>query len=228
MVSPRIDQAWLSASQLKQLEGERRWLRSSFSSDLLQPGESGANAPRRWRVQIEGEDPDELFELVSRSERYHAGAALTAIGSVLHDGELGRANVAADYQGGFIATGSSFHLVAGLLWRTLDRYAAYIEQLEHAYRTGFAPTAEGGLTIDGEIALIEFPHAVVDLDALVNNLFSCREPFRLWAVPREISHGQWEANTVDLHVGHALRLELTSRWLRVFLTPGTCGRPSRA
>lgn len=79
------------------------------------------------------------------------------------------------------------------------------------------------MTIEGEVATIEFPHEVGDLDALIANLFTCTEPFRLWAVPRESSPGQWEANAVDLHVGHTLRLKITSRWLRVLLGPDTCG-----
>jgi hypothetical protein len=221
--NPRVDQAWFAGKHLREMEGEHVWVRSSFSSDFLQPQESGANAPRRWRVQIEGENPDELFDLVAQRPRYHAGAALTAVASRLFDEELGTATVAADYQGGFAATGSSFHLVAGLLWRTLDRYEQYVQDLEATYRTGVTATEEMGLAIEGELAFIEFQRPIDDLDALVTNLFSCREPFRLWAVPKEVAPGQWEANAVDLHVGHNLRLELTAHWMRVFLTPETCG-----
>lgn len=219
----RIDQAWLSREQLQAVEGERRWVRSSFSSDTLEPAQSGAAVPRRWRVQVEGENPEGLLELVSRQERYHAGAALTAIGSVLRGPNEGYAEVAADYQGGFVASGTDFHTVAGMLWRTLDRYEKYVHGLEQTYRLDTTVTEEMGMTLDGEVATIEFPHQVEDLDTLVANLFTCKEPFRLWAVPREVSRGQWEANAVDLHVGHSIRLELTSRWIRVLLGPATCG-----
>lgn len=221
--SSLLDQAWFSSQQLQALEGERRWVRSSFNSDVLQPHESGAVVPRRWRVQVEGEKPDELLALVSQQPRYQAGAALTAVGSVLREPGVGSVEVAADYQGGFVASGTDFHLVAGLLWRTLDHYEAYVHALEASYRLGTTATDEMGMTIEGEVATIEFPHEVNDLDTLVANLFTCKEPFRLWAVPREVRDGQWEANAVDLHVGHALRLELTSRWLRVLLDSHTCG-----
>jgi hypothetical protein len=219
----RFDHAWFSSDQLRTMEGERRWIRSSFNSDQLQPNESGAAVPRRWRVQVEGEKPDDLLKLVSQSERYEAGAALTAVGSVLREPGMGHAEVAADYQGGFVASGNDFHLVAGLLWRTLDRYEAYVKGLESTYQLKTGATEELGLTIDGDVAFIEFPREVSDLDALVVNLFTSKEPFRLWAVPSEVLPGQWEANAVDLHVGHPVRLELTSRWLRVLLGPHTCG-----
>jgi hypothetical protein len=221
--SARLDKAWFPRQQLQEMEGDRRWVRSSFSSDVLQPQHKGATVPRRWRIQVEGENPDELLNLVSQQERYRAGAALTAVGSVLEGPSGGYAEVAADYQGGFVASGSDFHLVAGLLWRTLDRYERYVRELESTYRLGVSATEEMGMTLEGEVATIEFPHEVEDLDALVTNLFTCKEPFRLWAVPREVSAGQWEANTVDLHVGHPLCLEITSRWLRVLLGPDTCG-----
>lgn len=221
--SSRLDQAWFSSKQLQELEGERRWIRSSFNSDVLQPKASGQLVPRRWRAQIEGENPNELLELVSRQERYQAGAALTAVGSFLGERDLGSAEVAADYQGAFAASGKDFHLVAGFLWRTLDRYETYIRALESSYRLGITATEELGMTVEGEVATIEFPHEVQDLDALVANLFTCKEPFRLWAVPREVASGQWEANAVDLHVGHEVRLELSSHRLRVLLGPETCG-----
>lgn len=221
--SAQLDHAWFSRDQLQMVEGERRWVRSSFRSDQLQPNDSGAAVPRRWRVQVEGEDPDELLRLVSQNPRYEAGAALTAVGSLLREAGMGRAEVAADYQGGFVASGTDFHLVAGLLWRTLDRYESYVRGLEQSYQLSTTATKEMGLAIDGDVAFVEFPHEVMDLDALVANLFTSKEPFRLWAVPREVTPGQWEANAVDLHVGQPLRLELTSRWLRVLLGPHTCG-----
>jgi hypothetical protein len=221
--SSRLDSAWFSGQQLLNMEGERRWVRSSFDSATLQPRESGATVPRRWRVQVEGENPDELLELVSQTERYRAGAALTAVASTLDTPDGGKVEVAADYQGGFVASGDDFHTVAGVLWRTLDAYEGYIRGLEAAFRLGTTGTEAMGMTVEGDVATIEFPHEVGDLDALANNLFTCREPFRLWAVPREVCDGQWEANAVDLHVGHVLRLEFTSRWLRVMLEPGTCG-----
>lgn len=219
----RLDKAWFSRQQMHELEGERRWVRSSFSSDDLQPGQGGATVPRRWRVQVEGENPNELLDLVSREERYRAGAALTAVGAVLTGAGGGRAEVAADYQGSFVASGNDFHLVAGLLWRTLDRYERYVRELETSFRLGVTATEEMGISLDGEVAMIDFPHEVEDLDALIANLFTCKEPFRLWGVPREVADGQWEANAVDLHVGHPLRLEVTSTWLRVLLDPDTCG-----
>jgi len=227
--SAALDSAWLTAEQLRELEGERRWIKSSFSSDELQPNE--AVVPRRWRVQVEGDAPDDLLAMVSESPKYRASASLTAVASILRDEQLGTARVAADYQGGFVSSGSSFEVVIGLLWRSLDRYEGYVRDLESRFQLksgaieeSSADVSDGvALTFEGDVAQLDFPHRVSDLETFVGNLFNCREPFRLWAVPREVGESQWEANAVDLHVGHTLRLEITPDWMRILLGERTCG-----
>lgn len=220
--TPRLDSAWFSAEHLRQMEGERRWIKSSFAADTLQPNDPGSEVPRRWRARVEGENPEEFLDFLGET-RYTASASLTAVGSVIDDERLGRVEMAADYQGGFVSSGSSFEAATGVIWRSLDRYESYVKGLEDRFRLRMGATEEMGLTFDGDVAHIEFPHGVSDLDSLVANLFTCREPFRLWAVPKEVAPGHWEANAVDLHVGHTLRLEVTPRWMRVLLPERTCG-----
>jgi len=183
-------------------------------------------------VQVEGDTPEELLELVSANEKYRSSASLTAVGAILRDEKLGNAEVAADYQGSFVSHGSSFEVVVGLLWRALDRYETYVLGLEDRFQLRTETVASDtlsndsaalGLKEEGDVAYIEFPHRVADLETFVVNLFNCKEPFRLWAVPREVTSGYWEANAVDLHVGHSLRLEITPDWLRVLLGEHTCG-----
>ena len=221
--NPRVDCAWLGSEQLRNVEGDHRWVKTSFSSTLLEPEGEGTNVPRRLKAQVEIESADEFLKFLSENDSYTAGAVLTAVGTVLREEDLGVASVVADYQGTFLSSGSSFHLVAGMLWRTLDTYEQYVKSLEGAYRLGTQAIDDLGMEIEGDVALVELPREVEDLDGLVGNLFTCREPFRLWAVPQKVSEYQWEANAVDLHVGHPLRLEISPKWIRVMLGPDTCG-----
>lgn len=221
--NPGIDCAWLGSEQLRNVGGDHRWVKTSFSSTLLQPGEEGTDVPKRLKAQVEIESADEFLKFLSESDTYRAGAVLTAIGTVLRGDDLGTATVVADYQGTFLSSGTSFHLVAGMLWRTLDSYEQYVRDFENAFRLGTCAVEDQGMEIHGDVALVELPRQVEDLDALVENLFTCKEPFRLWAAPRKVSEFQWEANAVDLHVGHPLRLEISPEWVRVMLGPDTCG-----
>lgn len=220
---PKMDSAWLGSEQLRRVEGAHRWVKSSFTSDLLKPEEGSAEVPRRLKAQVEIDSADNFLDLLESKPAYKAGAVLTAVGTVLKEEGLGFAKVVADYKGNFISQGGSFHLVAGMLWRTLDRYEAYVRGLESAFQLGTQATEQMGLDISGEVATIELPRVVEDLEELVANLFTSREPFRLWAVPRQVSEFQWEANAVDLHVGHPMRMEISPEWIRVMLGPHTCG-----
>jgi hypothetical protein len=223
LVDARLDGAWMPKDQLDQLEGVRHWIRSSFESDvLLPPNGQGAGGTRRWRVQVEGEDPEELLALASQDERYAAATALSGVGSILHD-RGNETRLVGDYRGAFVASGTSFELVVGALWRTLDRYEQYVKTLEDLHRLRITPVEDIGLCLDGDVAVIDFPREVNDLEYFVTALFNAKEPFRLWAVPREVAADEWEANAVDLHVGETLRLEITPRWLRVLLDQHTCG-----
>jgi hypothetical protein len=63
----------------------------------------------------------------------------------------------------------------------------------------------------------------VDAQLLVEGLFTTKEPFRLWAVPKQIAEEEREANAVDLHVGQPLRLEISPYRVRLLLDEDTCG-----
>ncbi len=135
LTDPRFDTAWLPSDQLGQFEGRRHWVKSSFTSDELLPVTGEAAGPtRRWRVQVEGDAPEELLNLVRTDARFASAASLTAVGSSLAETGIGEASVIADYRGGFVASGTSFELVAGALWRALDRYEGYVRSLEATYQ----------------------------------------------------------------------------------------------
>jgi hypothetical protein len=216
----RVDSAWMPAHLLHEFEGSRTWLRSSFASDHLVP--AAGDPARRWRMQLEGDDPEELLEIVRSNPRYAANASLTAVGSTVVDGGR-RAQLATDFQGRVSSQGTSFELIAGVLWRTARRYEQYVRALEGQYRLTAHPLDSAGLQIGGDVATLALERHIPDIELFLDGLFSCREPFRLWAVPREVSSEQWEANAVDLHVGQPLRLEITPRWIRVMLDEHTCG-----
>ncbi len=216
----RLDCAWMPAHLLEQFEGDRTWLRSSFASDQLLPARG--EAARRWRMQLEGDAPEEILELIRSSSRYASNASLTAVGSTVAEDDR-RVKMAADFQGKIVSAGNSFELVAGVLWRTVGRYQQYIEGLEARYRPKTTVVDEIGLQIDGEIAVFSLDREIRDVPMFLDGLLSCREPFRLWGVPREVASTQWEVNAVDLHVGQMLRMEITPRWIRVLLGERTCG-----
>jgi hypothetical protein len=216
---PQLDTGWLPKRLLRQLDGHQHHLRLAFDADDLMGQDQ---AIRRTRVRFEGEAPDGLLELLGGDETYAGTTSVTAVGSRVGDSRTGLAQVVADYRGAFVTAAGDFEVAANAIWRMIDRYESFVRGVEARYRLVVEPCEADGLTIEGDVAVIEFGR-VVDVERLVAGLFLAKEPFRLWAVPRQVDEEEWVADAVDLHVGQPLRLEFSPVDVRVLLEPETCG-----
>lgn len=214
----QLDSAWLPSHQLQELEGEHLWIKSTFNGDTL----LGPDAPeRRWRARFEGAAPDDLLELLAGS-RYARANALAGVGSIVEEPGVGRAHVVADFRGSFVFGAGDFEVAASVLWNVVRRYESFVRSLEDRHQLNVEPQEQGGLRLAGDVALIEFTERL-DPQVLLTGLFTAKEPFRLWAVPKQVGEEEWEANAVDLHVGQPLRLEISPHRIRLLLDEDTCG-----
>jgi hypothetical protein len=216
---PRLDTGWLPKGLLAQFDGHHHHLRLAFDADDLL---GSAEAVRRTRVRFEGEAPEGLLDLLSSDPTYAGTTSVTAIGSRVGDAKVGLAQVIADYRGAFVTAAGDFEVAANAIWRLVDRYEQFVRALEARHRIVVDPLEETGLSVDGDVAVISFGREV-DIERLVSGLFQAKEPFRLWAIPRQVDDDEWVADAVDLHVGQPLRLELSPVDVRVLLEPETCG-----
>jgi hypothetical protein len=216
---PRLDTGWLPKALLARLDGHHHHLRLAFDADDLL---GRHEAVRRTRVRFEGEAPGGLLALLGSDPTYAGTTSVTAVGSRVGDANVGLAQVLADYRGAFVTAAGDFEVAANAIWRLIDQYEQFVRGLEARYRVVYEPLEAEGLTVDGDVAMINFGRAV-DVERLVSGLFLAKEPFRLWAVPRQVETDEWTADAVDLHVGQPLRLEFSRTQLRVMLEPETCG-----
>ena len=216
---PKLDTGWLPKTLLNKLDGHHHHVRLAFDADDLLGRDE---AVRRTRIRFEGEAPDGLLELLGSHHTYAGTTSVTAVGSRVGDAKVGVAQVIADYRGAFVTAAGDFEVAANAIWRLVDQYERFVEGLEARYRVVFQPLDDEGLTVDGDVAVIDFGRAV-DVERLVAGLFLAKEPFRLWAIPRRVEADEWTADAVDLHVGQPLRLEFSPTQLRVILEPETCG-----
>jgi hypothetical protein len=215
----RLDSAWLPADLLKQLDGRHTYVRLAFDAhDLL----GRDSTVQRSRVRFEGDAPEGLVELLKEDERYAGSTSITAMGGYVGEDGVGFAHLVADYRGAFTTARGDFEVAANAIWRMVDRYQDFVTALEDRYQPTATPIDECGLSLDGDVATFELPHEV-DVERLVEGLFQAKEPFRMWAVPREVDNDEWVADAVDLHVGQPLRLEISPWHVRVLLEPDTCG-----
>lgn len=221
--SREIDWCWFPSAQLRELQmrGTSRWFKSDFKGDDLLPPDG--QTARRLKVQLEGEHPEVLLDNLLADPRYRPSTALTSIGVRLTEPQLGSVDEAAHYQGRFIARGDSFEVHLGFVSQAVGRYAKSVRTLESEYQIKWSGTPEEGATFTGRVLTMRFGRRVANLEHFVAGLFSCKDPFRLWAVPRFVGQDFVEAEAVDLHIGEQIRLDITSEWLRLYLPSRACG-----
>lgn len=218
-----IDWCWFPWQFLRGLQGagEPRWFKSEFRGDELLPLE-GVRA-RRLRVQLEGDSADELLDQLVGDERYRLSTALSGVALRMRDPDLGVVDEAAHYQGRFAARGAAFELHLGFMASAVQAYAQAVRHIERHFSIGWEGSEQTGFGFEGHVLEIRFGRRIDDLGRFLTGLFSCRDPFRLWAVPRLVNDQFAEAEVVDLHVGQQFRMDITPEWLRVYLSTGVCG-----
>lgn len=220
--SRQVDSCWFPQSLLRSIQasGTSRWFKADFKGEGFLPHDGVAD--RRLRVQLEGDHPDVLFDLLASLEAYRTAAALSAVACRI-GGPDDWVDEIAHFNGGFVARGRSFENHVGFVAEAVDRYRKLVERVENRYRLSWSAAEHGGLTFDGDVLTISLSRRVTDLDQLLDGLFSCRDPFRLWAVPRKITDDFATAEVVDLHIGEAFSMDIGTDYIRVYLSDRVCG-----
>jgi hypothetical protein len=215
-----LDWTWLPSEHLSHVwpPSRPKLLYCDFRGERFLPEGSLA---RRLQVRIPGENTDELINIIAGREEYAAAISVDQVAVHAIDPAFGMVDEAVNRTGRFIATGDSFALHQEFVSGVVKRYRRLVETVEQ-YLVKWRGLEEGGATIEGAPITIQLSRPIEDLDAFLAQLFSSREPFRLWGIP-EISSNTAEVDAVDLHVGQRLRFELGQRWIRVFLYEGGCG-----
>ncbi len=111
-------------------------------------------------MRFEGEAPEGLLELLGSDETYASTTSITAVGSRVGSASVGTAQVVADYRGEFVTAAGDLEVAANVIWRMIDRYEAFVRGLEARYRVVVEPVEGEGMTVDRDVAVVEFGREV--------------------------------------------------------------------
>jgi len=216
--SRALDWMWLPSQHLKQAwpGASLTWLRSDFKGRRLLPTETGV---QDLEVQLRGSEAPEILDLIS--SRYKAAVSFDRIVMELNETDYGQIQEGVSRQGRFVARGDSFEFHQEVVRSVTGRYRRLIDLVEKRL-IHWRELPQGGAQMSGSAIVIQFSRPIPDRELFLDQLFSAREPFRLWGVPAEQS-GIAEVEAVDLHVGRKLRFDIGEDWLRVYLFEGGCG-----
>ncbi len=178
---------------------------------LLRIGSTG-NALRRWQSYRESEALAPSLALwAARIVRRESDRDQVVVDDVTAAGKL-------------TCRGTSFRLHQELLLGLKNRYAELIGEWEERYRLGWS---REGLSAKptGTTADIVLPEGLQepDLEELLDSLFNCGEPYRLYGVPIRQGTLRYVVKGVDLHTGDKVDFEVGPDIIRVYLYPTTCG-----
>ena len=168
---------------------------------------------------------DFVLDYLSQNLEIRSAVPFDGVEVALSDPDLGSVTEAVDRMGRFAVSGDSLDFHVQFVETVINRYRKLVELCEQralAWAELDRSHSESGGRMSGAPIAIEFSRPIEDIENFVDSMFSSREPFRLWGVPR-IEDGVAELEAVDLHVGGLLRVDIGVNWLRVFLPQGGCG-----
>jgi len=220
--SADADWCWLPLSLIArmQLRGRTRWFKSDFRGDELLPRD-GVRA-RRLKVQLEGDDADDLRRYIALRPDYAAAEALTGVTVELGHGELDSLSVAIHYRGGFIGHGARFEPHNAFVAEAIGDYSANVRRTEEQVALRWDVHDGSRATFDGEPVEIRLGRPITDLNRFAAGIFAAKDPFRLWAVPTSVGPDRIEAEVADLHVGQSFNVDITTDRILIYLTAGSC------
>ncbi|BCB84894.1 hypothetical protein Psuf_022070 [Phytohabitans suffuscus] len=216
-----LDWMWLPSEHLRHVwpNAASRRVRTDFRGG----GFVGGNAPARdMRVQLFGENAERLLDLISEIPEYSSAVSFEGVEAEIADPSFGRVREGVSRMGRFAVSGDSLELHLQFVNTVVDRYKQLVELVEAQAINWQRASEDGGGIVNGAPIVVTFSREIEDVGAFADELTSSREPFRLWGlttVKRDVA----EVEAVDLHVGQTLQMDIARRWMRIYLSAGSCG-----
>lgn len=219
-----LDWMWLPSDHLRTVwpDTPPRGVRSKFEGSQLL---GDAAAVGDVGLRLSGRNTDVFLKYLYQNPEFRSSVPFDSVQVALEDDDFGSITEAVDRMGRFAVFGDSLELHLQFVQTVVSRYRRLVTACEDKAIewAPLDPARDGsGGRFTGAPIVIRFSRTIPDLEQFTDALFSAREPFRLWGVPR-ISSGIAEIEAVDLHVGQPLSFDIGDQWMRIYLRKGYCG-----
>lgn len=221
-----LDWVWLPSEHLRKVwpgSVTRRIQTEFHGADFLPEGTATA---RDLSVRLTGKDADRLLSYLKQNQDYRSAVSFSSTQTTIIDPDHGALAEGIDRMGRFAVYGNSMEFHTQVVRAVVSRYRNLVEMCEKkalgwgGLELGEVPDGGGRLT--GHPLALRFSRPVDDVGNFATQLFSSRQPFRLWGEPR-IDDGVAQIEAVDLHIGHRILFEIGTTWMRIYLYRGGCG-----
>jgi hypothetical protein len=215
-----LDFVWLPSHHLREVRPGVRpsFLRTEFKGWDVLP----ADEIRELAIAVRGRDAERVLDVIRREKGHEHAVSIDRLTVPVVDPALGSVEEAVTRRALFLARGDSFALHQQVVAGVVGRYRALVEAAE-SRAIGFTSFGDdGGGKLTGAPIEIRFSRSLPDITPFMDELFSSREPFRLWGL-HQVDGRCGECDGVDLHVGECIRIEVQPDAMRIHLYEGGCG-----
>lgn len=207
-----LDWLWLPSEHLRDPwpGARRRKTRTKFEGAKLLEGSS--SELNDLKLQASGRSAAVLDRLL-QAEGMRSTAAYDAVEVIVEDEAFGTIREGVNRKGRFAVSGDSLELHFQFVQNVIDRYRRLVmlcEQKSISWSRLDESSPDSGACLAGGPISINFSIPIPDIQVFVDELFSSRDPFRLWGMAR-LSDSGAEAEAVDLHVGEQLSFDMIGR-----------------
>lgn len=215
-----LDFVWLPTQHLREIRAGNR--PTFVKADFKGAATRSADDIQDLSISVRGRDADRLVDTLSNNNGHGHAFSIARITIPIKDDDFGFVEQAVNRRAQFVARGDSFALHQQVVADVIARYRAFVEAVETRTTCFHSLGDAGGGTLSGAPIEIEFSRSLASIPLLFDELFSSREPFRLWGL-HQADERYGECDAVDLHVGSCVRVEAQPDFLRIQVHEGACG-----
>ncbi len=228
--NPSIDRVWFWPEFLESAQGlgEFRGVGVNYDHRGFERAQGTDDPDDFLSIQLlGGTGTEDILAFLQGSDTHGARTVVSRISLKLwspeHDGSA-REDIYHD--GKFTARGSSFRAHHVLVMRLLESYVSFIDDIEARHVLRQVVSGDVGPRVSGEpIFLVIEDGGIPNVDVFCDVVFSGRQPFRLWGMPRPIpgtEHGR-QVMVTDIHTGSEMYFEIYPDEIAMYLYEGACG-----
>ncbi|MCQ6254740.1 hypothetical protein [Methanocaldococcus sp.] len=229
LINPRIsrlDNIWLDREFLLKFRDdlgvETKQIGIRYLDSL---GENNEDEADNLSLKVNGKLLKIIINKLNELEDKHF-MAITSIGfkkSIQYDEDLNLMVLENMYYNGkFSVKGTSFNEHLNIVNGVRKRYANMLKTIEEEYEI-YYEKKDFGIAVSGSPLLISFKREIEDIDKFLNILLSTKRPFRLAGFKRKIDKNYYSVVGVDLHNGDKFEMDVSTEWIRLYLSNGACG-----
>lgn len=216
---PELDRAWFPVGLLDRYAqmGKLKGIGIEYNNDWTKPTDPSDDDSSKFNMNLSSRFAGRVLQTM-RSE--HGEPHLARLSRVIVESPGATSDVRFD--GKVTARGRVFTEHLSVISRIVKTYAEQVRKVESEY--AIHGTCDGGrMTLRGSPIIFDLPAAISDLTDFCDKMFSGSVPFRLWGDPVRVSSQMIRVQALDLHSARTLGVEVTSKFLRLYLPKGSCG-----